>query len=207
MKTKSSTRRTAWLETDPQLVSEVLEPVSPKLPFHTSLRDCAKSSVKLPASSRRVNLNFNHQERTQHSNRRARKPRRVTPSILERITRWLNKWQRPVTKHLHTAHTASLSDERLAQERTNIAKMPEIAMLKQIWSWIQARYSASTTKRLRVAEVASLGDKRFVALVTVEGREFLIGGGASGVSLLTPLEMSAGSVSPLQLMRSDGGDS
>ncbi|HEX4322519.1 MAG TPA: flagellar biosynthetic protein FliO [Acidobacteriaceae bacterium] len=45
----------------------------------------------------------------------------------------------------------------------------------------------SATKRLRVAEVASLGDKRFVALVSVEGREFLIGGGASGVSLLTPL--------------------
>jgi flagellar biogenesis protein FliO len=37
---------------------------------------------------------------------------------------------------------------------------------------------------LRVSETVSLGDKRFVALVNVGAREFLIGGGTQSVSLL-----------------------
>ena len=45
---------------------------------------------------------------------------------------------------------------------------------------------------LRVAETVSLGEKRFVALVRVENCEFLIGGGASGVSLLTQLKTVPG---------------
>jgi flagellar biogenesis protein FliO len=40
---------------------------------------------------------------------------------------------------------------------------------------------------LRLSETLPLGEKRFVALVSVEGREFLIGGGASGVSMLAQL--------------------
>jgi hypothetical protein len=55
------------------------------------------------------------------------------------------------------------------------------------FSWLQSRVAIKTTKRLRVAETVSLGEKRFVALISVEGREFLIGGGSSGVSLLTAL--------------------
>jgi flagellar biogenesis protein FliO len=53
------------------------------------------------------------------------------------------------------------------------------------------KYTLTATKRLRVAETVSLGEKRFVALVSVEGREFLIGGGASGVSLLATLGTTA----------------
>ena len=33
-----------------------------------------------------------------------------------------------------------------------------------------------------------LGEKRFLAVVWMEGREFLIGGGASGVSVVTQLD-------------------
>jgi flagellar biogenesis protein FliO len=60
--------------------------------------------------------------------------------------------------------------------------------LTRAFSWLRSKYALNTTKRLRVAETVSLGEKRFVALVCVEGREFLIGGGSSGVCLLTPLE-------------------
>jgi flagellar biogenesis protein FliO len=38
---------------------------------------------------------------------------------------------------------------------------------------------------MRIAETIPLGEKRFVALLTVDGREFLIGGSASSVSLLS----------------------
>jgi flagellar biogenesis protein FliO len=59
--------------------------------------------------------------------------------------------------------------------------------LTRAFSWLQSKYAMTATKRLRVSETVSLGEKRFVALVTVEGREFLIGGGSAGVSLLAQL--------------------
>jgi hypothetical protein len=59
--------------------------------------------------------------------------------------------------------------------------------LTRAWSFLHARYKSSTTKRLHVSETISLGEKRFVAIVNVEGREFLIGGGVSGMCLLAQL--------------------
>ena len=59
--------------------------------------------------------------------------------------------------------------------------------LTRAWSFLHAKYKSSTTKRLHVSETISLGEKRFVAIVNVEGREFLIGGGVSGMSLLAQL--------------------
>jgi hypothetical protein len=66
--------------------------------------------------------------------------------------------------------------------------------LARVWSSLQSKYTFSATKRLRVSETVSLGEKRFVALVNVEGREFLVGGGASGVSLLAEWEKPRESV-------------
>lgn len=54
--------------------------------------------------------------------------------------------------------------------------------------WLSRSYGLSTTKRLRVAETLSLGEKRFVAILKVDGCDFLIGGGTSGVSLLAHME-------------------
>lgn len=68
------------------------------------------------------------------------------------------------------------------------AKLSAPGLLSRAWSWLNSRHGLSATKQLRVAETVQLGDKRFVAVVQVEGRKFLIGGGASGVSLLTQLE-------------------
>jgi hypothetical protein len=67
------------------------------------------------------------------------------------------------------------------------ARQPGRGMLARTWSLLRTKYALTTTKRLRVAETVQLGEKRFVSIVCVEGREFLIGGGASGVSLLTQL--------------------
>jgi hypothetical protein len=58
-------------------------------------------------------------------------------------------------------------------------------------SWLNGR-ALCNTKQLRVIESVSLGEKRFVAVVHVEGRKFLIGGGASAVSLLTQLGEESG---------------
>jgi len=60
--------------------------------------------------------------------------------------------------------------------------------LNRAMSWLKKQYPAIQEKRLRVVENIPLGEKRFVALITVDGREFLIGGGASSVSLLSQWE-------------------
>jgi hypothetical protein len=55
-------------------------------------------------------------------------------------------------------------------------------------NWIRARQSArSNDRRLQVAATVSLGDKRFVAVIQVDGLQFLVGGGATNVALLAQL--------------------
>ena len=62
-------------------------------------------------------------------------------------------------------------------------------LLSRGWIWIQERKAArSGTRRLRVVETVSLGEKRLVALVEVDGEQFLVGGGPTGVVLLSRLE-------------------
>jgi hypothetical protein len=59
--------------------------------------------------------------------------------------------------------------------------------LTRMGSSLHARYRKPGAKRLSLSQVVSLGEKRFVAIVKVEDREFLIGGAASGLSLLAQL--------------------
>jgi flagellar biogenesis protein FliO len=66
------------------------------------------------------------------------------------------------------------------------------------WSWLHAKYSTNASKRLVLSETVSLGEKRFVALVSVEGREFLIGGSGSNVSLLAKLRTTPESANDRQ---------
>lgn len=81
--------------------------------------------------------------------------------------------------------TMRLEPTPRAQPRAR--KQPGPSPLLRAWSWLQVKVAQTTTKRLRVAETVSLGEKRFVSIVSVEGREFLIGGGTSGVTLLAQL--------------------
>lgn len=60
--------------------------------------------------------------------------------------------------------------------------------LARAWAWLQKQQRFSAKKQLRVSETVSLGEKRFVAVVQIEGQKFLIGGGSSGVALLAELE-------------------
>lgn len=62
-------------------------------------------------------------------------------------------------------------------------------LLFRAWRWIHEHFSkAANPRRLQVTANVPLGEKRFVAVVKVDGREFLVGGGASNVALLAPLE-------------------
>ena len=63
------------------------------------------------------------------------------------------------------------------------------SLLSRARAWIQERQTArSRTDRLRVAETVSLGEKRFVAVVQVYGRHFLLAGGPTNIVLLAQLD-------------------
>lgn len=63
--------------------------------------------------------------------------------------------------------------------------------LQRAISWLRGERPA---KRLRVAETVSLGEKRFVAILEVDERKYLIGGGPTGVALLSQLDEVPASV-------------
>ena len=65
----------------------------------------------------------------------------------------------------------------------------QTGLLSRAWRWMQARQvERSSDRRLRVAETVSLGEKRFVAVVQVDGRHFLLAGGPANIALLAQLD-------------------
>ena len=62
-----------------------------------------------------------------------------------------------------------------------------IHLLRQSWTRLLAT-SRRPTKRLRLGESLSLGDRRFVAVVEFEGERFLVGGTSASLVLLTRLQ-------------------
>ncbi len=64
-------------------------------------------------------------------------------------------------------------------------------LLSSLWRWFRARQAAhSNTRRIQVAATASLGEKRFVALIKIDELQFLIGGGPANVVLLAQVNAS-----------------
>jgi len=66
-----------------------------------------------------------------------------------------------------------------------------VAALAVAWKWLVSQSGAvarRASRRLRVAETVSLGEKRFVSIVVVDGEQFLVGGSSSNIVLLAKLE-------------------
>jgi hypothetical protein len=63
--------------------------------------------------------------------------------------------------------------------------------LAESWKWMRRQVrSRRVRKRLRVCETLSLGDKRFIAVIQVDGEQFLVGGASSSMATLARLEPS-----------------
>ncbi|KAA6464427.1 hypothetical protein DYQ86_00150 [Acidobacteria bacterium AB60] len=60
--------------------------------------------------------------------------------------------------------------------------------LMNAWAWLCATRAKAAAKRMRLQETVSLGEKRIVALLEIDGRRFLVGGGSTGVALLAQLD-------------------
>ncbi|MGH9418206.1 MAG: flagellar biosynthetic protein FliO [Terriglobales bacterium] len=68
-----------------------------------------------------------------------------------------------------------------------------------LWHWKQWLASPRPRRRLRrlrMLETLSLGDRRFVAVISVDGRELLVGGTPQSLALLTELEGGLGRFEP-----------
>ena len=67
------------------------------------------------------------------------------------------------------------------------------AALLQAWKWLtrcgRGVLVRGVPRRLKVAETVSLGEKRFISILQVDGEQFLVGGSASNVVLLARLEV------------------
>lgn len=62
-------------------------------------------------------------------------------------------------------------------------------LISRAWNWLRERQAArSNSKRLQVAASVSLGEKRFIAVIKVDGDQFLVGGSATNVALLAQLK-------------------
>jgi flagellar biogenesis protein FliO len=67
--------------------------------------------------------------------------------------------------------------------------MPRRGLLGTLFFWLRGGVPAR--KQLRLVETVPLGEKRFVAIIHAQGRKYLVGGGTSGVALLTSLDEPA----------------
>lgn len=92
------------------------------------------------------------------------------------------KPEQPEKSHAAAKPSAKPSfDRKLARPRSQ-------PLLAQVWTWLKKQQVLTAKKQLRVTDTVSLGEKRFVAILHTDGQKFLIGGGASGVSLLAELD-------------------
>lgn len=97
-------------------------------------------------------------------------------------------------KHQHVSRTPSRvqpeneTDVSFGDKPAKSSSKQAHDLLAKLFSWLRTRYAQRPVKKLRVSETVSLGEKRFVAILQVDDRKYLIGGGASNVALLASLD-------------------
>lgn len=88
--------------------------------------------------------------------------------------------KRPVARTLQFPSVARLRSSSFSQRAKD--------WLLTAWKWFQEQQnSRSSARHLHLEETISLGQKRFIALVRVDGKRLLVGGGGNEVSLLANL--------------------
>ena len=95
--------------------------------------------------------------------------------------------EEPLPAPEETCHEVKISEN--TNESANPQRAPGQSWLMRVWDWVLRKLSTQNTKkRLRVCETVSLGEKRFVAVIQVDGEQFLVGGSSNSVSTLARLE-------------------
>ncbi len=95
---------------------------------------------------------------------------------------------------IREAAPAAADSARLAEGNPNTEKLRAAfeglrKSLHSSWRWLeQKRTQQLSSRRLRVAETISLGEKRSVSIVQVDGAQYLIGSSTGSVQLLAVLD-------------------
>jgi flagellar biogenesis protein FliO len=93
------------------------------------------------------------------------------------------------SKRSHPAAAQVLSFPVVADPGSLSTIRASTSFLARAWAWVLERHSTRAgNKRLRVAKTVSLGEKRFVAVVQVDGRHFLLAGSPTNIVLLAQLD-------------------
>jgi Flagellar biosynthesis protein, FliO len=66
-----------------------------------------------------------------------------------------------------------------------------LGILRTLWTRLRQVRVRQIKKRLRVCETVPLGEKRFIAVIQVDDKQFLLGGSSNSVSLLAQLDKPA----------------
>jgi hypothetical protein len=120
-------------------------------------------------------------------------PQTVPPQTVAPAAPEISAPAQPDESPLPVTAAPSLRDRLGSSLRSALGRTAGLAAapvrgLRSAWSWYQGRRVLQTsTRRMRVAETISLGEKRFLAVVEVDGCQFLVGGGASSVAVLAQL--------------------
>jgi hypothetical protein len=162
-------------------------PAAREASFHASLRGCAADLAERPEPEAKQSVPLQP---------RGSEPQQSPPNARGRSWPWTQAENiLPSNKQLQMVKPVIPEKSVPTLSQSGQPQRAGSRVLAHIWSWLHAKYTLSSEKRLRVMEMVPLGEKRFLAVVSVEGREFLIGGGASGVSVVTQLEGALGTAS------------
>lgn len=81
--------------------------------------------------------------------------------------------------------SADLESSQYAGRALAVAWLP---LWKRLTRYSRNVLTRGVSRRLRIAETISLGEKRFISILQVDGEQFLLGGSPSNIVLLAKLE-------------------
>jgi flagellar biogenesis protein FliO len=78
-------------------------------------------------------------------------------------------------------------EARTTTPATSLPQAVWAAPLRNLGHWILSAVKSRKSRRLRVCETLSLGERRFVAIIEFDRQEFLVGGSGNSLELLARL--------------------
>ena len=78
-------------------------------------------------------------------------------------------------------------EANVASHAPSAPEAPWAAALKNLGQWAWRAVATRKTRRLRVCETLSLGERRFLAVIEFDHQEFLVGGSGNSLELLARL--------------------
>ncbi len=119
----------------------------------------------------------------------------------------MSEWQAVMRSGEITIRRRTFTPTPRASSRTLAHLLTEhgqaaATQVRALWAWLERKRSSHfAARRLHLAETLSLGEKRFVSIIEVDGTQYLIGGSSGNVQLLSRLEDHGPKALPMRAQR------